>query len=79
MLASFSTIRLNSGRLKPKLFPQRRWAGGAMQDEHRLARRSPDMNMRRSVIVWVNDHMKAIKTEHSRHCRFISEPKRFGK
>ncbi len=38
-----------------------------MQDEHRFADRTLDMDMRGSMIVRIDDHTQATEAEHSWH------------
>src|SRR5713226_1588586 len=45
----------------------------AIQKEHRFAVRSSDVNMRRAMIVWINDHAQAIEPMNGRHRLNVSE------
>ena len=51
----------------------------AMQKKHRLFGRSYDVNVRRTMIVRVDDHAQPVDAENNRHCHTIAKPKRLGK
>ncbi|ALX44694.1 hypothetical protein WT08_00865 [Burkholderia sp. MSMB1552] len=51
---------------------------GAMQDEHRFAVRSSDVDMRGSMIVRVDDHAQAIEAVYGRHDVILHKPNRLG-
>ena len=50
-----------------------------MQDEHGLAGRSLDVDVRRAMIVWVDDHAQAIEAQDSQHRRNYIRTQALGK
>lgn len=50
-----------------------------MQDEHGFAGRSLDVDVRRAMIVWVDDHAQAIEAQDSRHRQNYIRTQALGK